>query len=156
MVIVRSVGLSDLWCVQPLRAYSSLPSVAPTADRRGVRGRVLRPANYRPNGYVSFRLNPNPSVCCENMKINKQRRRNRSFCVFYLVAGAGFTPSGMCSAYPLLLRTTCIRGASPMNRRSVDTKHLRCTLFAQTQVSATPFCSLFLSLAALANVPSGL
>ena len=43
-----------------------------------------------------------------------------------------------------------------LNRRSVDTKHLRCTLFAQTQVSATPFCSLFLPLAALANVPSGL
>ena len=36
----------------------------------------------------------------------------------------------------------------------VDTKHLRCTLFAQTQVSATPFCSLCPPLAAVANVPS--
>ncbi len=39
----------------------------------------------------------------------------------------------------------------------VDTKHFSFTLFAETQVSATPFCSFLLPLAALANaLPHGL
>ena len=71
-----------------------------------------------------------------------------------MVAGAGFTARVCVRHFCLCFAFAHPRSASPMNRHPVDTKHLRCTLFAQTQVSATPFCSLYLPPAALANVPS--
>ena len=64
--------------------------------------------------------------------------------VVFMVAGAGFTARVCVRHFCLCFAFAHPRSASPMNRRPVDTRHLRCTLFAQTQVSATPFCSLYL------------
>ena len=50
-----------------------LPPSAPTADRRGVTGRVFRPTKCRPKRTALFCLNPNTSDYCKNGKISKKR-----------------------------------------------------------------------------------
>ena len=135
-----------------LYRHEYLPS-APTAARRRVGGRVLMPTKCRPKRTASFRLNPNRSVYCENMKINKNTPK-RKFLSLLSGCGSRIYPFGyvfgISAPAAHCLHSRCLTDEPTVR---VGTKASRCSLLAISQVPAQLLRSLLLSQAALPRSP---